>query len=1096
VPLDEQMTDVQVAPSFRQQRQWFVEQLVPEVPVHVLAWRAELSGPVDTPALRRALAALVARHEALRTSLATADGVPVQRVGPAAELPLTVLDLGAVPAPEQAARVAELSRADARRGFDLAGGPLLRVTLLRLAADQHVLAVTAHQAALDWWSVRELATELAELHHSYCGGQPAFAGPPAGRLRDVARVDRASASAGEWEGRLAFWRHTLADAPPLELPTDRVRPGAPRWLGALVRRTVAAGTVDGLRRLAATAGVDLRTAVTAGVLAVLHRHSGQPDFTLGAVLPGTRTVPVTLGPLARTLALRPDLSGAPSFRGLLRAVQAGLADAAQQEVPFEWLVEALDPPRDRSRHPLVQCTVAVDTDGPPRLPGLSVTAEYLEDTGAAPLDLAVEVTPAGRGLAVAARYSTELFRRDSIERMLDHLQVLLAAAVADPDAAVADLPLMSAEERGRVTVEWNDTARPLPAAASTVQAVFEAQVRRDPSAPAAVAGSERLSYGELNERANRLAHFIRARGVGPDSLVGICLERSLDVLVAVLGVIKAGGAYVPLDPTNPPDRIAYMLADAAAPIVLTQRGLRDAVPESAAEIVSVDVDWPSIARHSADDPPIRSRMDHLVYVIYTSGSTGRPKGVEITHRGVLRLVVDTDFLTFTPQTVFLQVSPLSFDVSALEILGPLLNGGCVVMLPPGIPTPAVVGRALRDHAVTGTWLGAPLFHLVLDARPDDLTGLHELIAGGDVLSLPHVRAAHQRLPGCAVIDGYGPTEATAITSAHRVTGIDPDWASVPIGRPVRNTQVYVLDGRLRPAPIGVVGELYVGGPGVARGYHGRPALTAERFVPDPVSGHPGARLYRTGDLVRWLPEGILQFLGRADTQVKIDGIRIELGEVQTALTAHPSVREAAVAVRAVAGRRGLVAYIVPADPAGLSLGELRDHLRGRLPRSMVPAGYVVLDAIPITPNGKVDYRALPAPSGSGAAGHQPPQTPTEQSLADIWLRVLGVERVGRDDDLFALGGRSLQAIRVLTSVADVFGVDLAVQDVFDHPTLGGLAARVEERMLTAVPAADLERLVAQLDQSAQPVQPAQSEQSAQPRSQPSGAERANARGPG
>jgi amino acid adenylation domain-containing protein len=1062
---DEPQTgEVQAAPSFRQRRQWLIEQLVPGAPVHVLAWRVEVSGPVGIEPLRRALAALVTRHEALRTSLVTVHDGPMQRVAAAANVPLAVVDLSTVQPAKQAARVAELSRADAGQAFDLADGPLLRVTLLRLAPDRHVLAVTAHQAVLDWWSVRELAGELAALHQAYRAGRSVPAGEAPGRPRDITDAYRAAATTGDRDGRLAFWRASLADVPPLELPTDRPRHGAPRYLGALVRRPLTADTVDGLGRLAATAGVDLRAVVTAGVVAVLHRHAGQSDFAVGVMLPGAGTT-TTLGPLARMLVLRLGLSGAPSFRGLLRSVHAGLAEAARHEVPFEWLVEVLDPPRDRSRHPLVQCAIAVDTDGPPRLPGLHVTAEFLEDTGAAPLDLTVEVSPAGQGLALAARFSTELFRRDNVERMLEHLQVSLAAAVADPDAAVADLPLMSAEERGRVIVEWNDTAKALPAEATSVQAVFEAQVRRDPSAPAAVAGSERLSRGELNERANRLAHFLRARGVGPESLVGICLERSLDVLVALLGVIKAGGAYVPLDPTNPADRIAFMLADAAAPIVLTQQRLRDAVPDSAAEIVSVDLDWPSIAGHPADDPPIRNRLDDLAYVIYTSGSTGRPKGVEITHRGVLRLVVDTDFLTFAPQTVFLQVSPLSFDVSAMEILGPLLNGGSVVMLPPGVPSPAVVGRALRDHGVTGCWLGAPLFHLMLDSRPEDLTGLRELIAGGDVLSLPHVRAAYERLPGCVVIDGYGPTEATAITSAHRVTRIDQDWPSVPIGRPIRNTQVYVLDDRLRPAPIGVVGELYVGGPGVARGYHGRPALTAERFLPDPFSGRAGARLYRTGDLVRWLPEGNLQFLGRTDAQVKIDGIRIELGEIQTAVAAHPAVREAAIIVRELDSRRGVAAYIVLADPAGTGLDELRDHLHRTLPSAMLPSWYVVLDALPITPNGKVDYRALPEPSGPDAAEYRPPETPTEESLAEIWHRVLGVERVGRDDDLFALGGRSLHAIQVVTSVAAVFGVELTVQDVFDRPTLGGLAGRVEERMLTAVTAAEVDRWLAELDQS-------------------------------
>ncbi|HEX2095689.1 MAG TPA: amino acid adenylation domain-containing protein [Longimicrobiaceae bacterium] len=1032
--------------SFAQERLWFLYRMEPESSAYNMPFVLRLRGKADVTALRVALNGLVARHESLRTVFSAADDVPVQRILPASVVPLPVEDLAALPEAEREPAVQERVEAEARLPFDLMEGPVFRARLLRLDADEHLLVVNMHHIVSDGWSMGVLFRELGSLYASLVEDRPSALPPLPVQYADFAVWQHEWLCGEVLERQVEWWRERLAGAPPmLELPTDRPRIAAGSRPAGRVRFAVPAETAASLRVVSRQEGSTVFTTALGAFQVLMARYSGEEDVVVGTPSAGRTHAELerVVGFFVNTLAMRAELGGNPTVREMLgRAKETVLGAHAYQDVPFERLVRELHPDRSAGRNPLFQVLLsyrngAVDA---PQLPGLTVSLAEVSPPSAK-FDLSAELVDSPEGMSGALVYDAGLFDAATAERMAGHFVTLLEGIAARPDARVSELRLLAAGERRQVVEEWNDTAREYPRDAS-IHGLFSARAARNPGAVAVSFEGASLTYAELDTRADRLARLLRRRGIGPESRVGVCIERSPEMVVALLGILRAGGAYVPLDPSYPGERLRLMREDAAVGTVLTLARLRDRVPEPV-EVVCLDALEDAPEDVSGPAAELDTAPDGLAYVMFTSGSTGRPKAVGVTHRNVVRLVQGAEYASFGPEEVFLQLAPLAFDASTLEIWGPLLNGGRLVIFPPVTPAPEEVAAVLRRERVTTLWLTAALFHRMVDECPGGLAPVRQLLAGGDVLSPAHVREFLRAHPRCRLINGYGPTENTTFSCCHTVACAD--GASIPIGRPITHSRAHVLDASGEPAPVGVPGELFVGGDGVARGYLRRPDLTAERFVPDPFSAEPGARLYRTGDRVRWRPDGALEFLGRVDRQVKVRGFRIEPGEVEAVLAGHPRVRDAAVVVgEDAAGERRLVGYAAPPEGEQVGTAELRAYLRERLPEHMVPAALVVLDALPLTPSGKIDRRALPAPDTlPDGEGTVEPRTPTEEIVAGIWADVLCVERVGIHDSFFDLGGHSLLATRIVSRVRSVLGVELPLRLLFEAPTVAALAAQVD-----------------------------------------------------
>ncbi len=1066
-PLAPAPRDGELPLSFAQQRLWFIHQMSPESPAYNMALPLQVDGALDVALLSRVLSEVVRRHETLRTRFVASGGRPLQAIDPPAARPLPVVDLRGLPAAALAAEAARLQREEAVRPFDLARAAV-RMVLLRLGEESWVAFLTMHHIVSDGWSMGVLVGEVSALYRALSeGGDSGLPELPI-QYADFAAWQRGWLAGEVLSGELGYWRGRLAGLPALlELPFDRPRPEVQGFHGASVAVALPRGLSRDLAALSRRRGATVFMTLLAGFSALLSRLSGQEAFALGSPIAGRthRELEGLIGFFVNTLVLRADLSGDPRFGDLLSRAREETLDAyAHQDLPFEKLVEELAPERSLAHTPLFQAMLVLQNAplGALRLPGLTLTPLDRE-MGTAPFDLTWMLTETPEGLRGFAIYNTDLFDPTTIERLAGRFSTLLAAAAAAPKSRVAELPLLDAAERHELLREWSPRR---PAVAGSLPELFAEQVDRRPAATALISGEERLTYAELEGRANRLAAHLARLGVGPEVPVGLCLERSADLVVGMLGILKAGGAYVPLDPAYPDERLALLVEDLRMPVVVGRgRRLVDLALPGAPRLVLLDEEGEAIARRSAARPRLRLDGESLAYVLYTSGSTGRPKGVAVPHRAVARLVREADYARFGEDEVFLQLAPASFDASTLEIWGPLLNGGRLVLPPPGPPSLEELGRMLATHGVTTLWLTAGLFHEAVEEASAALRPLRQLLAGGDVLRPRAVRRALAELPGLTLVNGYGPTENTTFTCCHPMHE-PPAAGAVPIGRPISGTEVYLVDASGRLAPAGVAGELLAGGAGLGRGYVGLPELTAERWIPDGVSGRPGERLYRTGDLARWRADGTLEFLGRLDGQVKVRGFRIEPGEVESALAADGRVREAVVVAEAQpAGEKRLVAYVVLEPGASLTAAAMREHLGRRLPEHMIPAALVVLDALPLTPNGKVDRRALPSPETPGtlgtvsATGFVALRTPAEEILAAIWSEVLGVERVGARDNFFDLGGHSLLATRVMSQLRAAFGVELPLREIFEEPTVAGLAERVEReaRAGGAPPAPPIER---------------------------------------
>ena len=1055
--------------SFAQERLWFLHQMAPELLYNIqlnLAFR----GPLDAGALERALAEVFRRHDTLRTTFEVVGGEPRQIVHPPAPQPLRVADLTGVADAERPKEAQRLRAAEGMTPFDLVRSPLTLVLVMRLAEQKYELVVTQHHIVTDGWSLAILLNEVLTLYAAFRRGQPSPLPELPVQYADYARWQRDWLRGEPLERELSYWRRQLRDAPVIELPTDRPRPPVQTFAGAIQVIELPQRLTEELRKLSRSLGATLFMMVLAAYKALLARYSGQDDVVVGTSNGNRSRVEIEplIGFFVNTQVLRTDLSGDPTFRDIVRRVAAVTLDAfSHQDVPFEKLVEELRIPRDLSRSPLFQvmCIIQntplegvaqsiksgdIDNELGVYRPDSSVSAadsrvitargapRVLYENTTSKFDQTLYFIDTPEGIKGTLEYNTDLFDHATIARMLNHLESVIRAVVRNPDLRLSELPLLSAREEEQLLREWNDTARdyghPL-----CVHEMFRQQAERTPRRVAVAFGSEHLTYGELHDRSLRLAAHLRTLGVGRGDLVGVLVERGLDMVVGLLGVLEAGAAYVPLDPAYPPDRVAFMLEDSGARVVLTQASLASHVPGQARWMALDELRWEELPER-LEDPATVAETDRA-YVIYTSGSTGRPKGVQIPHGALgnfLRSMQEQP--GFTADDTLLAVTTLSFDIAGLELYLPLVSGGRTVLLSRETAWDGVALAAALDATGATVMQATPAtWRLLIDTGWRGKPGLKAL-CGGE--ALPRELAAELLTRTGELWNVYGPTETTIWSTLDRVVSAD---AEPSIGRPIANTQVYVLDPRLRPVPVGVHGELYIGGAGVALGYLNRPELTAERFVPDPFSSKPGARLYRTGDRARMREDGRIEYLGRVDFQVKLRGFRIELGEIEAALGAQPGVKQAVASVyERSASDRQLVAYIIasrqpPPEPAAL-----REALGESLPYYMIPSAFVLLDAFPLTPNGKIDRKALPEPGVEAASAEEEvaPRDGTELAIAEVWKAVLGRERVSVYDNFFELGGHSLLLARVHRDLVTTLNTDVSIVEMFQYPTIEALAQRI------------------------------------------------------
>jgi amino acid adenylation domain-containing protein len=1035
--------------SFAQQRLWFLEQMGGMGAAYHIPMSLRLHGALDRDALVRALDRIVARHEALRTTFPTVDGEPVQRIAPAGESGLRLVehDLRASRDAEDA--LSRLMADEASAPFNLAHGPLVRGRLVRMAADDHVLLLTMHHIVSDGWSAGVLYRELGALYAAFTRGDADPLPPLPVQYADYAAWHRRRVEGPVLEAQAEYWTRTLAGAPELlELPADHPRPPKRDFAGASVQIELDEALTASLRTLSQRHGTTLFMTLLAGWAAVLGRLSGQADVVIGtpSANRGQPEVEELIGFFVNTLPVRVELSGSPTVAELLARVKGRALEAQQnQDIPFEQVVELLRPARTLAYSPLFQVLFTWDNAPGERLelPGLQpgTVPESARET--AKFDLTLALVESGDRIVGELSYATALFERATAERFSGYLRRVLEEMAADGGRRMERLALMPDGERSTVLEEWNRTEAAYPAE-SSLHALFEAQVERTPDAVALVFEGQALTYAGLNARANRLAHFLAERGVGPDVLVGLSVERSLEMMVGLLAVLKAGGAYVALDPSYPEDRLRYMLADSGPVVLLTQASLAGRFGGAEVPVVALDADAHAWAGRPETNPRnAELTPDHLAYVIYTSGSTGMPKGVMVAHRSVVNtLTWMQGAWGLGAREVVLQKTPYSFDASLRELIPPLLVGARMVVARPGGHRDAayLLERVRAEQVTTLHFVPSMLQVLVDEADFSRCTSLERVVCGGEALPRALVERFHAALPGARLYNVYGPTEAAVDVTAWSCAAERGREGSIPIGAPMANVRLYVLDRAGEPVPAGVAGELYIGGVQVARGYLNRAALTADRFVPDRFGGEAGGRLYRTGDLARWRPDGAVDFLGRGDAQVKVRGYRIELGEIEARLREHALVREAVVLAREdTPGNRRLVAYVV--GDAAADAEALRAHLSERLPEYMVPAAYVRLEALPLTPNGKVNRRALPAPDADAfaARGYEAPSGAVEQAVAEIWAELLGVERVGRGDHFFEMGGHSLLAVRVVSRVRQALRVEAVPGDVFERPVLADFA---------------------------------------------------------
>jgi amino acid adenylation domain-containing protein len=1058
------MTQTAYPSSFAQQRLWFLDQLEPGTAAYNLARAFRITGPLDFQALTRAFQEVVLRHESLRTVFESIDGQCTQIVLPEVEVHIPVVDLSTTPDKDREEAALSIASEEGKKPFDLTEGPLLRTLLVRLRPDQHLLILVMHHIITDGWSISILFKELTKCYEAFATGRtPELPALPV-QYSEYAQWQREYLSGDVLAEEVRFWKEKLAGAPTiLDLPADRRRPSSHSWHGAAEYLVFDRSTLGKLKALAQEEGGTPFMVSMAAFQAWLWRYTMQNSLLLGTPTATRSQVEIEnlIGFFVNTLVFRADVSEKMTFRDLVRQVRGFALEAyAHQDVPFEKLVEQLVPQRSVDITPLFQ-VMFIFQNVPKqifKIKGLEME-ELPFDTGIAKFDLSAEAYEADDegNFYWRFEYNTDLFERATIRKMIDHFWNLMNGVLGSPDRSLAEIELMSPGERERVLVELNKTAADCGQRPS-IEAAFELQAARTPGSPAVLFQNKQLSYKQINEKANRIAHYLIKRGVRPGDLVGVSFERSAQMVIALLGVLKAGAAYVPLDSSYPPQWLSFVVEDSQLWGVVTDSVTRNRLPAKFLNVVTVDADAELINACSSDTPSLSLARDERAYVLYTSGSTGTPKGVEGTHRACLnRFAWMWRAYPFQVGEVCCQKTNLGFVDSVWEIFGPLLAGVPNVIIPQAtLRDPEALLASLARERVTRIVLVPSLLRMLLEHAPQLGERVPELklwTCSGEVLPTDLVERFRAGFPAATLLNLYGSAEVAADVTWHQVTDEDLRANSIPIGRPISNTQVYILDGKRNPVPIGVRGEIYVGGDNLARGYWRRAELTAEGFVANGVAPERSPRLYRTGDLGRFKVTGEIEYLGRIDSQVKLRGMRLELGEIEAVLTSHPGVRDAVVAL--TADQQQLAAYLTVDNGQALSAGELRRYLRARLPEHMVPASYRRLEQWPLLPSGKVDRTAVPRTAAvplSDYDGRAAPRTEVERQLAAVWQELLKLEQVGIDQNFFELGGHSLLALQVMARIRHLFEVELPVRSLFEEPTLAALAAAVEQAQASGIKA--------------------------------------------
>lgn len=1087
--------------SFSQQRLWFLEQFEPGSPIYNVPCTVRMIGTLNATALEKALNSIIQRHEVLRTTFSTVNDQPVQVINGELALPLDIIDLRLESLPEREAIATRLAVEKARQPFDLSVGPLWRSTLLRLEDAEHWLLLTMHHIVSDGWSLGLLLHEIRAFYDSFLHVQETALPKLSIQYADFACWQRKWMQGEVLDTQLSYWKKQLAGGPPvLELITDYPRPAAQTYNGLLQSFNWPLALLNGLNELARRENATLFMVLLAAFHVLLYRYSGQDDINIGIPIANrnrAETDPL-IGFFINTLVMRGDLSGNPTLLEFLARIrEVTLGAFAHQDLPFEMLMEETHDQRDMSHTPFFQ-EMFVLNNAPIQsleLPGLKLTPVEI-DNCTAKFDLVLSMMEEKDGLYGKMEFNTDLFRPSTIERMILHLQHLVEDIVENPRQHLDDLQMMSKSERYLVLQAWNDTA--LGATADKcAHELFSQQVEKTPDSVAVVLGREKLTYAELDRRANQLAHHLKRMGIGPEVSIGVCLERSLEMVVSLLAILKAGGVYIPMDPAFPRERISYMIEDAHVSVLITQQSLISGLgflisensdqsfpirnPQPAIrnlKVLCIDSDSEIITRESPDAVACEVFPDNLAYVIYTSGSTGQPKGVLVSHRAIADHCLDMQrHYHLTANDKVLQFAAANFDASLEQILTTVISGATLVLRGEEIWSTSEFHDMMVEHGLTVINPPTAYWHQLAQewAESPELvpTQLPRLvIAGGDQM-LPEGVSQWRRTPlrSVPLLNAYGPTETIITTTTFPVHTLSPQAETdqrIPIGKPLQNRKAYILDREGQPVPLGVPGELCLGGERLARGYLNRPDLTAEKFVPDSFSGEEGARLYRTGDLARYLGDGNIEFLGRVDQQVKIRGFRIELGEIESAMRQYAGVRQAVVLAREDdPGDKRLVAYVALEEGANASTADLREYLREKLPEYMVPTAFVILEQMPVNAVGKIDRKALPAPAQDDIAAARDfvaPRTPIEQTLADIVVDVLKLERVGVHDNFFDLGGHSMMATRVISRLRQIFQVDIPLRSLFEAPTIEGLALSIAKMQAAQEDQDQMNQLLAEIEQ--------------------------------
>ena len=1027
--------------SFAQQRLWFLDQMEPGNPLYNIAGAVRLKGSLDIAAFEQSFNEIVRRHEALRTTFQTIDGQAVQEIAPTLQLALPILDWRQLE--EQETEVLRLAEDEAQQPFDLATGPLIRITLVRLADTEYVAILTMHHIVSDAWSLGVFVRELSTLYEAFSTGQPSTLPELPIQYPDFAAWQRQWLQGEVLDFQLSYWRKQLGgNLPVLQLPTDRPRPRVQTFRGARYSFSLDSQLTKALQQLSQQEEVTLFMTLLAAFKTLLYRYTFQEDILVGSPIANRNRTETEqlIGFFINTLVLRTDFSGNPTFKELLKRIGQITWDAYEhQDLPFEKLVEELQPERDLSYSPLFQVKFMLQNAPQEnlKLPGLTLSFIDLKNS-TAKLDLSLDMSETASGLEGSFEYNTDLFDEATIARMADHFCSLLSGIVANPEQPIAQLPLLTAAEQQQILFKWNDTQTEYPENLCFHQ-LFEAQVEQTPNAVAVVFQDRQLTYEELNRRANQVAHYLQKLGVKPEFKVGLCVERSPEMIIGLLGILKAGGAYLPLDPTYPQERLEFMLSDSQVNILLTTHSLKSQLPQLPSKVICLDTD--DLTKESPTNLDSKVTVNNLAYLIYTSGSTGTPKGVLVTHEGLVNLTQDKiKTCQVKANNRILQFFSLSFDASIPEIVMALGSGAALYL---GTQNDLLPGQGLleflRQHAITHVTL-TPSALAVLPTT--ELPDLQMVLVGGEA---PTPELISQWSKGRLFINAYGPTETTVNAS---MVECENGQGLLPTVRPSANKQLYILDPNLQPVPIGVLGELHIAGVGLARGYLNRPQKTAETFIPNPFSHEPRSRLYKTGDLACYLSDGRIRLLGRLDHQVKIRGFRIELGEIEALLTQYPGIRESVVIAREdQPGDKRLVAYIVADSVHYLKISDLRHFIAEKLPKYAIPSAFVILDALPLNPNGKVDRFALPAPDITRPELESvfvAPGTATERTLAEIFAGVLEIEQVGIYDNFFELGGHSLLATKLVAQLLKTFKVEVTVVDLFEASTVAALAERMKK----------------------------------------------------